>query len=174
MKRPKHPQPKQPKPNASRGRQRTQWPMFESSKSFAAWGNYTIEVVKFAKAKNCAGFLSGNRIDPGLLVPAINELLNAETELPAGYTSWREFGESRRAKIADLELDEKKKLLMPIADAKKQNGEAWAFVDAKLERHVLEDPPDYAGRSAVEIGIRLRNFKETTMREARSKFEKAA
>lgn len=162
------------KPTRASGRQRTVFPTFAGMKQFAAWSHYTLEQIKFASNKNCKGFLQDGRIDAGLLVPELVDLLNRETELPKGFVSWKEFGESRRAKLADVELQEKKKSVMPIADAKKQNGEAWAFMDAKMEQLCNEAPPDYSGRPSVEIGIRLRSWKESTMREARGKFEKAA
>lgn len=156
------------------GRQRLVWPVFESIRQAAGALHYTEAEIKLCKNTGSKAFISGGRVDSGILIPDLNDLLHQSSDLPKGFTSWKEFGESRRAKISDVELQEKKKLVMETAQARRQNGEAWAFVFSQLERHCLESPPNLAGRSAVEIFERLTQFKETMRKTAQEKFEKAA
>jgi len=61
-------------------------------------------------------------------------------------------------------------LLMPVADAKRQNSSAWNFVFSELERFQNELPPILAGLSAVEIYKHLHAFTERMRADAIEKF----
>jgi hypothetical protein len=62
--------------------------------------------------------------------------------------------------------------LMPVADAKRFNAEAWSFIFDRLEHLCLEKPPALAGRTAIEIFEQLSEFKEKMRRDAKEKFTK--
>ena len=161
-------------PKKIAGRQRRTWPVIESIRQVVAELHYTAEEIKLAQKSGSKAFITNGRIDTGILIPDLNDLLHQASELPEGFTSWKEFGESRRAKIADVELKEKKQELMSRGEAKRFNAEAWAFVFSELERFCVEKPPALAGRSAVEIFEQLNSFKESMRKSAKDKFEKSA
>jgi hypothetical protein len=156
------------------GRPRIQWPVFESIRQAAGALHYSEAEIKLCKNTGSKAFISGGRVDSGILIPDLNDLLHKASELPKGFTSWKEFGESRRAQLADVDLKKAKNLVMETADAKMQNGAAWGFIFAELERLCLEMPPALAGRPAGEIFERLVQFRELMRKTAKDKFEKAA
>jgi hypothetical protein len=72
------------------------------------------------------------------------------------------------------ENDVAAKLLMPVADAKRHNAEAWSFIFDRLEHLCLEKPPTLAGRTAIEIFEQLTAFKEKMRTDAKDKFTNKA
>lgn len=65
-------------------------------------------------------------------------------------------------------------VLMPVADARIQNGRAWAYIFDQMARTENELPPNLAGRTAVEIYNQLHDFTERMRTEARRKFVEEA
>ena len=72
------------------------------------------------------------------------------------------------------ENQESAKALMPVADAKRQNGEAWAFVFSEIDKLANEAPPGLAGQDAVTIHKRLIAWRESFRKAGQNKFEEAA
>ena len=137
------------------GKQRLTWPVFDGIAQAAGLTHYTVEEIKLLKKTGSKAFIAKGRIDSLILIQDLNDLLHKASELPEGFTSWKEFGESRRAQISDVELKEKKGLLGLHSDFKRQAGEAVGFIFGELDRRCRENPPAFAGRSAVEIAERM-------------------
>ena len=137
------------------GRQRLVWPVFESIKQASGVLHYTEAELKICKASGSKAFISGGRVDSGILIPDLNDLLHKASEVPKGFTTWKEFGESRRAQITDVELKEKKKQVMQTSEVKRQVGEGVGMMFNEIDRRDRELPPALAGRNAVEISERM-------------------
>lgn len=152
------------------GKPRKPWPMFESAEKFCGWAHCPSGLVKLAKQKGCKAFITGHRIDSGLLVPFLFDLLNSEQELPEGVTTWKEANEKFSALRSQLKLEEEKRSLMPTADAERQAAEACNFVDSELQRGENELPPVLAGLPAVECGKILHSFTERLRSAAKKQF----
>lgn len=133
-----------------------------------------LALVKSIKKSGSKAFLTGNRVDTGILIPELFAALAKGSELPEGINTPQDWLATEKAKCQAVVRRKLEKSVMATADAKRQNGEAWAFVFSQLEKLALEGPPDYAGRTAVELGIRLNNFKERMRVEAGKRFEEAA
>ncbi len=146
----------------------------EGMERFCAQWHYRLAIVKMAKKNGLPGFDAHGRVDPVKLIPALNDMISTGTNLPDGIASPQDWLATEKAKCQAVIRQKLEKSVMPTADAKRQNGEAWAFIFSQLEKLALEGPPDFAGRTAVELGIRLNGFKERMRSEAKLKFEEAA
>lgn len=136
-------------------RQRLTWPTLESMEHAAGVLHFTLEEIKLCKKSGSKAFLSGSRIDSIQLIQDLHDLLHAPKKLPEGFDSWKEFGESRRALIADEELKQTQKITMQVAEAEMQASQAMAFLFGELERIARETPPAIAGLDAVSVHKRL-------------------
>lgn len=148
------------------------FPIFESIGHAASTIGAPIALIKSAKRNGCKAFLPGNRVDSEILLPFLFGMLTTASNLPSGFSSWKEVLESERAKREGIKRQQDEKCVMPTDEAKRQAGEAWAWVFAELERAERELPPSLAGGTAVDIGKRLHSFTETVRRTAKEKFEK--
>jgi hypothetical protein len=150
------------------------FPVFESLGQASAVLGAPEALIKAAKRQGCAAFISGSRVDAGVLVPFLFGMLSQESELPAGMASAQEWLTTERAKREAIKRKADEKKLMPILDAQQQASEACAFFFAELERAERELPPSLAGGTAVDIFKRLHNFTETLRKAGKTKFEVAA
>ena len=149
--------------------------MIYGLRKFSVQYGFTMEQINAVRETvNGAASVRHNDVDPAAFCRAFNELVATASELPKEFSSWKVYLESRRAKIADVELQEVKKLLMPRAVAKTKNGAAWAFVFSQIDRACNEWPPEHAGRTAVELFTRYTKWREEFRAEAKEKFESAA
>ncbi|MDE2102236.1 MAG: hypothetical protein KGL39_33630 [Patescibacteria group bacterium] len=142
-------------------------------KKFSAEYGFSLEQIKaVAKTPDGAAAIGENHfVDPAKFCRAFNKLVNTVSDLPKGFASWKEFGESRRAKIADVELQQKKGLLGLHSEFKRQAGEAVGFMFNELDRRDRECPPVFAGRSAVEIAERMESDTKSIKKNLAAKFE---
>jgi hypothetical protein len=150
------------------------FPVFESIGQASAVLGAPEALIKAAKRQGCAAFISGSRVDAGVLVPFLFGMLSQESELPAGMASAAEWLTTEKAKREAIKRKADEKKLMPILDAQQQASEACAFFFAELERAERELPPSLAGGTAVDISKRLHNFTETLRKVGKAKFEVAA
>lgn len=157
------------------GAQRTEWPVIQGIEACAARIGAPLALLKSLKKSGCKAFLTGNRVDTGLLVPALFAALAKGSELPEGIATPQDWLATEKAKREAIKRKQDEKLLMPISDAKRQNGEAWGFSIGYWEQHLGEEaPPEHAGRNAVELGVRYKKLVEDFRTEGKRKFEEAA
>lgn len=144
-------------------------------KVFAGTFGYSLAFIKAVQATP-AGALAfvDNEIYLLKFIRAANALLGTANELPEGFATWKEFREMNEARISEVNRKEKQKLLMPRAEAKTKNGEAWAFVFGEIDRACNEWPPEHAGRTAIELFARYTKWREEFRSAGKEKFEKAA
>lgn len=128
-------------------------------------------LLKAAKRKGCKAFLTHGRIDLGLLSPFLWQMVSKATDLPEGFSSWREVLESEKAKREAIKRQQDEGAMMPTADAVRQAGEAMGLTFAELERRDRELPPALAGLSAVEIHKRMTGDTESIRKTLREKFQ---
>lgn len=147
------------------------WPTVDGMEAFCGMTGAPLPVVKKIKRDGSQAFLSTNRIDPLILLKDIFAALAKGSELPDGIATPQDWLATEKARRESIKRQQDEKSVMLTAEAKRQNGLAWAFVFSQLEKLALEGPPDFAGRTAVELGIRLNNFKERMRVEAQEKFE---
>jgi len=157
--------PKKPKGTTFR------WPIFESLKQAAAMTHWTKAELSACKATKSKAFIQGGRVDCEVLVRDMNDMLRTATDLPAGFASWDEFGKSRRAKISDIELQEKQKLLMPTAEAVRHAATAGGMFMSELERLGRELPPALAGMPVSGVAARIESEFETLRRRLKIKMQ---
>lgn len=138
------------------GRQRTEWPVLKGMKHAAGILHAPYEVIRQLRESGAAGFLSDNRMDTGIVVPQIFDVVCGGQKLPAGCASWKEAGEKYRSLIAKHELELSEKLSIPAAEAQRQANECGGYMFGELERMVRELPPALAGLSTPEVHKRLR------------------
>ena len=112
-----------------------------------------------------------NRIWPLLFVRAANLLLHSANELPAGFSTWKEFDQMQVALIHKTERLKVERLVMETADARAQSATAMGITFSELERFCRELPPAMAGLPAVEIYKRLTNEVESIRKNLKQKFE---
>jgi len=142
-------------------------------KKFSAEYGFSMEQIKavMKTPDGAAAIGISHIVDPPKFCRAFNKLVNTVSELPKEFASWKEFLESRRAKIADVELQEKKGLLGPHSEFRRQTGEAVGYIFNELERMEREEPPALSGRSSVEIAERLSARTKTIKKNLQAKFE---
>lgn len=162
------------KPKRISGQQRLDWPVIEGIEAAAARIGAPVALLKAVKRSGSKAFLTGNRVDTGILIPELFAALAKGSELPDDIATPQDWVATENAKIKAITRRKLEGEMMPTTDAKRQNGEAWSFVFAECDRMCNEMPPDLAGRAAVEIGIRLRAFMETMRQDAKKRFEEAA
>lgn len=164
------------KPKTPEIRQRAAFPVVEGIGLAAGILKVPETLLKESKRKGCKAFLTKGRIDLGILVPFLFEMLQGgnENELPEGFSSWREVLESEKAKREAIKRQQDEKTVMPTADAIRMNAEAMAMVFSELERRDRELPPALAGLPAVEIYKRMSGDTEGIRKQLKSKFEEAS
>jgi hypothetical protein len=147
----------------------------EGIRTFSVEWGFSLEQIKeVRKTPDGAAAVDHGRVDPKKFVRAFNTLVNTVSDLPKGFASWKEFGESRRAKISDVELQEKKKLLMETAEAVRHAHTASGYFCAELDRWAREFPPLAVGRNATEIAQLLDVQIERTRTELKLKLNSIA
>ena len=153
------------------GGARRGFPVFESIGQAAAVLGAPLAMIKAAKRKGCKAFISGSRVDAGLLIPFLFGMMATGNELPEGMASAAEWLTTEKAKREAIKRRDDEKSAMPVAEACRQAAEACAFFFAELKRGERELPPALAGLPAVEIFKRLHNFTETLRKAGKQKFE---
>lgn len=153
---------------------RSKFPVFESIGSAASAIGCTEAMLKTAKRKGCPAFLTGSRVDSSIVIPFLFGLIAKGSEIPEGFTSWKEVLEAEKARRETIRRKTDERETMPTVEARRQNGEAWAFVFAELDRLSMEYAAALSGLPPIEIHERLCAFREKLRADAKSKFESAA
>lgn len=153
------------------GRQRLEWPVLEGIALTAATIGAPEPLIKAIKKNGSKAFLTGNRIDTGILLPELFAALSKASELPEGVATPQDWLATEKAKREAIKRQQDENSVMPTADAKRQSAEAMALVFAELERRDRELPPALAGLSAVEIYKRMNGDTESIRRNLQNKFE---
>lgn len=152
----------------------THFPIIEGMEVCAARLGAPLMIIKALKKSGSLAFRKAGRIDTGILIPELFRELATASAIPEGMGSPQDWLTTEKAKRETIKRKADEGSLMATEDAKRQNGEAWAFIFSELERLCVEAPPDYAGRSAVEIHARLTKFKEAMRVDGKRRFEEAA
>jgi len=156
---------------AASGGGRRRFPVFESIGQAAAVLGAPVALLKAAKRKGCKGFISGSRVDAGVLVPFLFGMLTQGNELPEGMSSAAEWLTTEKAKRETIKRQADEKSAMPTAEASRQATEACVFFFAELERWERELPPALAGGTAIDIFKRLHQATEALRKAGQGKFE---
>ena len=152
-------------------RRRVKFPVFESIGQAAAVLGVSLALIKAAKRLGCKAFISGSRVDSGILVPFLFGMIAKGSELPEGMASAAEWLTTEKAKREAIKRKNDEHTMMPSAEAKRQGSEAGSYIFAELERAERELPPALAGGTAIDIFKRLHSFIETLRKTGKEKFE---
>ena len=150
---------------------RSKFPVFESIGQAAAVLGVSLALIKAAKRLGCKGFISGSRVDSGILVPFLFGMVAKGSELPEGMASAAEWLTTEKAKREAIKRKNDEHSMMPSAEAARQASEAASYIFAELERAERELPPALAGGTAIDIFKRLHSFIETLRKTGKEKFE---
>jgi hypothetical protein len=153
------------------GKHRNTFPIFESIGSAAASIGVGDALLKTAKRKGCNAFISGGRVDSAILIPFLFSMLSQASDIPEGFSSWKEVLESEKAKRESIKRQQDEKSVMPTADAERQAAEAMGLTFGELERIANEIPPAVAGQDAVTIFKRLKSEVERMRKTLTQKFQ---
>lgn len=145
------------------------FPIFESIGSASAMVGCPESLIKTAKRQGCKAFLSGGRIDSGVLIPFLFGMVAKGSDLPEGFSSWKEVLESEKAKREAIKRQQDEKSVMPTSDAVAQASAAGSHFMSELERFCRELPPALAGLSAVEIAKRMTALAESVRKTMKQK-----
>jgi hypothetical protein len=154
----------------SEGR-RIKFPVFESLGQAAAVLRAPLALIKAAKRQGCSAFISGSRVDSGILVPFLFGMMTKGSELPEGMASPQEWLTTEKAKREAIRRKNDEHTMMPSAEAARQASEAASYIFAELERGERELPPALAGGTAIDIFKRLHSFIEALRKTGKEKFE---
>lgn len=163
-----------PKPPIPSAKPRDKFPVFETMLQASAVIGCSIDLIRAVKkSKTCPmAFLKGDRIDTGLLLPALFKIMEAESNLPDGVTSPQNWLALENARIKSIIRQKMDGELISATEAIRQAGEAGGYFMEQLERFCNELPPALAGLSVIEIAKRLEVEKERTRKQLQSKLEK--
>lgn len=153
------------------GRQRLTWPVIEGIAAAAAMLGAPEALIKSVKKNGSKAFMTGNRVDTGILIPELFTALIKGSELPEGIATPQDWLATEKAKREAIKRREDEKSVMLIGSAKAQASAAMSMVFGELERRDREMPPALAGQSAVEIGKRMAADTESMRRSFKLKFE---
>lgn len=152
-------------------KRRISFPVVESMSQAASMCGCPESMLKAAKRKGCKAFISGSRVDLGILIPYLFSMMAKGNELPDGFASWKEVLESEKAKREQIKRQQDEGAMMLTSDAETQAASAMALTFAELERRDRELPPALAGLPAVEIYKRMTADTETIRRNLKQKFQ---
>ena len=153
------------------GAQRREWPVLDGERRTAAVLGAPYAVVKALRLGGSRAFLTGGRVDTGILVPEIIAALVKGSNLPPGVSTPQDWLALEKAQREKIKREVEEGQMMESAEAQRQAGEAWGFVFSELERRDRELPPALAGLSAVEIGKRMTSDTEKIRKGAKVKFD---
>lgn len=157
--------------NFMKPQERQRFPIFESIASAAASIGVTESMVKAAKRKGCSAFITGSRVDSNVLIPFLFDMIQKGSDLPEGFSSWKEVLESEKAKREAIKRQQDEGSTMLTAEAIAQAAAAMSLVFAELERRARELPPALAGLPAVEIFKRMEADTEAIRKTLKAKFQ---
>ena len=158
-------------PAAAGGGGRREFPVFESIGQAAAVLGAPVALLKAAKRKGCKAFISGSRVDAGVLLPFLFSMTQ-KNGLPEGMASAADWLMTEKARREAIRRKTDERSMMPIALACRQATEACGFFFSELERAERELPPALASGTAVEIYKRLHAFTEALRKSAKARFER--
>lgn len=150
--------------------QKRLFPVFESIGQASATIGCSQALIKAAKRKGCHAFLPGSRVDSEILLPFLFQMLAEGSQIPDGFSSWKEVLESEKARREAIKRQIDERATMPTAEAERQAAEACSYLFSELERMERELPPSLAGGTAVDIFKRLHQFTEGLRKSAQDKF----
>ena len=133
-----------------------EWPVIQGHRNFSLITGFPLSFVKAVLATaEGAKAVNQNRIKSLQFILVANKLLHTANELPAGFSTWKEFREMNEARIAEVKRKESQKLSMSTAEGQRQAADVMAMTFSELDRRDRELPPSLAGRNAVEISERM-------------------
>ena len=144
----------------------------DNMKAFAAEWGCSVAMLRVAKAKGSPGFESGSRIGPPqVILRFLFKMLSSANDLPAGFATWKEFGEMQVALTNEVKRKEAQKLVMETSEVKRQIGEGVGLMFNELDRRDREQPPALAGRTSIEISERMLADTKSIKKNLAEKFQ---
>ena len=144
----------------------------EGQKAFCSKWGCSLAMLRVAKAKGSPGFHSGNRVGPPEdVIKFLFKMLSSANDLPAGFATWKEFGEMQVALTNEVKRKEAQRLVMDTSEVKRQIGEGVGLIFNELDRRDRENPPALAGRSAQEISERMQADTKSIKKNLEAKFQ---
>ena len=151
---------------------RIQFPIFQSIGQAAAAIGAPQALVKAAKRQGCKAFFAGGRVDSGILLPFLFQMITKKSDLPPGMVSAYEWLTIEKAKREQIRRKKDEKQMMPIAEAVAQATIACHFIFGRFDQWRNELPPSFAGCTAIECWKILNAAIERLRTDAKAEFEK--
>lgn len=136
-------------------RTRIDFPVLETLEGTAARIGAPVMLVKTVKKSGSKAFMTGNRVDTGILVPELFAALAKGSQLPDGIASPQDWLATEKAKREQIKRQQDEGELVEAADVVRQANEAGGAYMSQLERLARELPPALAGLPSVEIAKRM-------------------
>lgn len=149
---------------------RIDFPVIESIDNTAARIGCPVALLKSVKKSGSKAFLTGNRVDTGILIPELFAALAKGSDLPDGITTPQNWLATENAKIKAVIRKKLEQSVMPTADAIRQVCEVCAILSSELDRFVRELTPALAGLPASGVAARLESESENIRRRIKNKF----
>ena len=129
-------------------------------------------LVKAVKKGGSKAFLTGNRVDTGILIPELFASLAKGSDLPDGIATPQDWLSTEKAKREAIKRQQDEKSVMPTVEAINHAVLAGGFFMSALERIARELPPALAGLPASGIAARLESETESIRRHLKIKLAK--
>lgn len=128
-------------------------------------------LVRSVKRGGSQAFLTGGRVDVGLLLPDLFRALATESNLPKGISTPQDWLATEKARREWIKRQADEKTVMPTADAIRHAGEAGALFMGQLERMARELPPILAGHPTSAVAAKMETEIENVRRHLKIKMQ---
>jgi len=159
------------KPKKISGRQRLSWPVIDGLEAAANQLGAPVALVRAVKRNGSKAFLTGQRVDCGILIPELFAALAKGNKLPEGIATpqdWLAFEKATREAIR-RKVDEGSVVL--IAEVRAQCNAAGALFMDSLEKLARELPPALAGLPTTAVASRMELEIESIRRNLTAKMQ---
>ena len=153
------------------GHTRLAWPVIDGLEATANQIGAPVALVRAVKRNGSKAFLTGQRVDTGILLPELFAALAKGSKLPEGIATpqdWLAFEKAKREEIK-RKTDERETML--TADAVRQAGEAGGLFMSSLEKLARELPPALAGLPTSGVAARMELEIENIRRNLKIKMQ---
>ena len=150
---------------------RIDFPVIESIDNTAARIGCPVALLKSVKKSGSKAFLTGNRVDTGILIPELFAALAKGSDLPDGITTPQNWLATENAKIKAVIRKKLEQSVMPTADAIRHANTAGALFMGELDRLIRESPPALAGLPTSGVAAWLENYVEVVRRRLQIKMQ---